>query len=345
MATEIISTVKQFILEQKLIKPHDKIIVGLSGGPDSVFLVHLLKIMQAEFNITLIAVHLDHEWRAESAQDAEFCKQLAAELNLVFVLGKASEITLTKKYSGSQEELGRALRRQFFAQVMREYNAQSVALAHHADDQQETFFIRLIRGATLSGLASMRPRAGCIIRPLLMLYKREILDYLHTHALAYRHDITNEQPIFLRNTVRHNILPALHKADKRFDKNFAKTLAHIQQTESFLEKLTAQEFSTLITTSINSTHTHTTDTTQITINSTINIDKLLTYDSFLQTRLVLKWLCTAQVPFSPSTSLLQEILRFLHQPGSKTHVFYGGQWVVVKQKQQAYIIKHVDNTI
>jgi tRNA(Ile)-lysidine synthase len=321
----LIQQIKHFIITHKLIKPHDTIIVGLSGGPDSVFLLHALEQLKNFFSITLIAAHLDHQWRSVSQQDADFCKEYAQQLAIPCIISKASEITLDKKYNGSKEEYARFLRQHFFKQVAHTYNAQAIALAHHADDQQETFFIRLLRGATTSGLASIRPKARLYIRPLLSITKAEIIAYLDQHKMSYVQDSTNLETNYLRNKIRHQALPALRAIDNRFDKNFNKTLEHIQNTELFLERLTFLTFSTISFKSADS------------IYITIQISKLLACDSFLQPRLIVYWLCAEKVFFNPNTGLFQEIILFLAQPSSANHTFYN-QWKIIKKKDQAFIL-------
>ncbi|MBA3954721.1 tRNA lysidine(34) synthetase TilS [Candidatus Dependentiae bacterium] len=318
----LLDRVKLYIQTKKLLQPHSTVIVGLSGGPDSVFLLYALKALEQELNLTLIAAHLDHQWRANSSKDALFCQQIAQRLNIPCIVRTACQISLDKKYNGSQEELGRNLRRSFFEHLAHEYNAHTVALAHHADDQQETFFIRLLRGATLSGLASIRALHGMYIRPLLSVTKSEILAYLHEHSITYTIDPTNDHTTYLRNRLRSQVLPTLKLADNRFDTNFTKTLQHIQDTENFLERLTTTAFLT-ITKKENNT-------------VILSINLFLACDEFLQPRLLLSWLCSMGVPFRPSTGFFKELTQFLKQPGPGSHTFYG-KWSVIKKSNQAYI--------
>lgn len=318
----LIHRVRLFIKEQNLLQPHSTLIVGLSGGPDSVFLLHALKALQEEYSLTLIVAHLDHQWRPDSHKDALFCQQLARDLALSCIVQTASEMPIAKKPTGSQEALGRQLRRAFFEQLAHEYSAQAIALAHHADDQQETFFIRLLRGATISGLASIRPSHNNYIRPLLSITKEEILAYLHEHALDYLVDPTNKHNTYLRNKIRNQIVPLLKLADCRFEKNCIKTIAHIQETDNFLNRLTSTTFSAI---------THTDNSTVI-----LNIPAFLACDEFLQPRLLLMWLCSMKVPFNPSTGLFNEIISFLKHTTSGTHTLYGS-WSIIKKKNNAFI--------
>lgn len=320
----MMESIKSFITKNSLISCNDTIIVGLSGGPDSVFLLHYLKSLAEQYKLTLIAGHLDHEWRSNSAQDAEFCKNLAQQLDIEFVGMKASELGKTVKYNGSQEEVGRKLRRHFFEQIRERYNAQSIALAHHAHDQQETFFIRLLRGSSLSGLIGMKPKDGFYIRPLLDISKTEILTYLLANNIDYVIDPTNTDNAYLRNRIRNQIIPALQQADTRFEQNFAKTVQHLQNTEQFLQKLTEQTFNQITIKQSDSWH--------------LNLAQFFNLDPFLQDRVLLYWLIQEKVSFVPSAGLLQEIKRFLKSSGNSPHRLY--TWYIEKRNATACINKH-----
>jgi tRNA(Ile)-lysidine synthase len=318
----MLSKITQYIDKHNLLMPHSTVVVGLSGGPDSVCLVHILMQLQKHYDIKVVAAHLDHEWRPNSAEDTQFCAELATRLGIPFVTAKASTIQVDKKPTGSKEELGRILRRCFLESVAQEHGATTIALGHHYDDQQETFFIRLIRGASIAGLASMRPKAGMYVRPLLDVTKTWIMQYLKEHNLSYREDYTNVSELYLRNRIRLNVLPAVRTCDPRFEVTFKHTLESIQETDDFLDRFTETLFSTLA---------HGEDETLL-----IDKDKLLACDAFLYPRLLVHWLCKMQVPFTPTTSFFEEIIRFLKQPGSGTHSMHP-MWSIVKKKNMVSI--------
>jgi tRNA(Ile)-lysidine synthase len=317
--------IENFIVKHNLIKKNDTIIVGLSGGPDSVFLLHFLASLQTTYNLSLIAAHINHEWRTESDQEQIDCQRLAQTLHIPFVTIKRSEFMLSYKHNGSQEEYGRKIRRQFFEQVMREYNADSIALAHHAQDQEETFFIRLMRGTSLTGLTGIKPHHGPYIRPLLETDKDDILAWLHAHNIPYALDASNNSPDYLRNRIRLNVLPALRACDQRFASNFLTTLNRLKAAEQFLEQLTTQTFAT-----ISSTHDN---------QCIIDIAALLATNEILLHRLILHWLITEKVTFAVSQALLDEIIRFLRNSNDGTHTIHN-QWSLIKKQKKVYI-KHL----
>lgn len=317
--------IHNYITKHNLLPAGSLVIVGLSGGPDSVFLLHILASRQKSHSITLIAAHLDHGWRPESAQEALFCKQLCADLNIPFVTKTIAQLGATLSYNGSKEEYARRMRRFFFEQVKKEYKADLVALGHHAIDQQETFLIRLIRGATVTGLCSMKPKHSFYIRPLLETNKEDIINYLLSQAIPYVTDPTNTSLHFLRNRVRHQVLPALHTSDSRFAHNFQRAINNLHETERFLEKLTKDTIAHLAT--------YTDNTLKI------NLPLFHLQDLFMQQRILMHMLIHEQVPFTPTQRFLQEIIRFLNNhTGTKTHRIHQ-TWFIIRKQSWAYIEK------
>lgn len=302
--------------------PHNsKLIIGLSGGPDSVFLLHQLAQLQKELRLELIAAHLNHGWRQEAARDEQFCRDLAAQHNIKFIAAHASEFPEVKE-NGSQEALGRNLRRAFFKKLSAEHGNAPVALAHHQDDQIETFFIRLCRGAGLQGLRGMKPHDGIYIRPLLNMTKAEILEYLHTNNIPYCIDHTNEHDTYLRNRIRKYALPALRSCDERVETSLMRTMGHFAQLDDFVQQQVAATFTALTETRAG--------------KSWLSLEKFFSLHPFMQHQIVLHWLCCERVPFTPSQGLFEEIMRFLKQSGNGKHVLYQN-WKLIKQDSYVQI--------
>lgn len=315
-SNQLFERIYSFCQEQNLLSPGSTIIVGLSGGPDSVFLLHYLASLRQEMNLTLIAAHLDHGWRAESTKDAQFCQQVADGYQIPLIIKNLKDMQVSFKSNGSKEELGRKARRAFFEQVAQEHGATAIALAHHADDQMETFIMRLIRGASLTGLAGMKAKDGLYIRPLLTISKQEILDYLHEHKIPYVIDASNESDEYLRNRIRNSVIPALKSCDDRYEKNFANTHAKLIETEKFLQQMAT--------------------TTLLTIaneNNALDIQKLLALNPVLRNRVLINWMIIHKVPFTPSQGLLNEIVRFLENSKNNTHTLYQ-KWHLVKKENK-----------
>ncbi|NBP16807.1 tRNA lysidine(34) synthetase TilS [bacterium] len=302
-----------------LLQPNSTIIVGLSGGPDSVCLLHYLATHKDKLNIKIIAAHLNHEWRSNAHEDVEFCKQLCETLQIPFVTKKASELDFTPKDNGSKESMGRTLRRHFFKTVAQTYQATAVALGHHQQDQIETFFIRLIRGTTITGLGCMKERDGLYIRPLLKTSKTAILQYLKEHGLSSVYDATNDSHDFLRNRIRLRLAPVLTECDQRAEQQIINTIDTLQETESFLTDLTEETFKTVFD------------------GKKLDLKKFFACNPYLQKRVLIVWLYHHKSLFTLSNSFLDEILRFLTKPNGATHQL-SSTLIITKKKHQAELV-------
>ena len=201
--------------------PDDPHLVAVSGGRDSIALLHRLTTHGFK---NLIAVHLDHRLRAESGEDAAFAKKFAASLGIQCVTDTADITALAKNHRLSIETAARRARHEFFARIAIGRECPRIFLAHHADDQVETFLHNLLRGAGPSGLCGMSnvstleirsakfSAALQIARPLLGTWREEIDAYIAQHKLPYREDASNADPRFTRNRLRHAAIPALTAA-------------------------------------------------------------------------------------------------------------------------------------
>lgn len=184
------------------------LLAAVSGGPDSVALLHLAAAWAAARRRPLAAAHFNHRLRgAGSDQDAAFCHQLCAGLGVSLSVGDGDCRPLARRRGRGLEEAARHLRLEFLAHVRRERGLTAVATGHHRDDQAETILLRIGRGTGLDGLRGLRPRRGRLIRPLLGATRGEILDYLQAHGLPWREDPTNLDGSNLRSRVRRELLP------------------------------------------------------------------------------------------------------------------------------------------
>jgi tRNA(Ile)-lysidine synthase len=312
-STNLLRPVDDYVAQHHLINPSDTIVIGLSGGPDSVFLLHYLVARRHEWQLNLIAAHLNHGWRAEADADQQWCKSLCERLNVPFVAQHAREIILDKKPNGSKEEQGRLLRRAFFNEVAQKYNAQSIALGHHHNDSIETFFLNLIRGSTISGLQGIKPKHKNIIRPLLCVTKQEILDYLKENKIEYLEDVTNVQLDFLRNRIRHQIIPAFEATDSRYENKIVQTMEHFAEVGQFLNTTTQETLS------------------KISNNGAVDLKAFNTLSPFLQKRVLLVWFKQHKVPIIYSSAWLDEILRFIETGKKSSHTIVEN-WQIQKNK-------------
>ena len=224
-----------FSCESTLTALPQSLLVGVSGGVDSVALLHALVAVGRKPGV----LHFDHGWRTESKADAEWVRKLAQKYGLKFI---GAKMRLTAR--GPREADARAARYAFFAKVVRRLKIPHLVLAHHADDQVETFLLQLLRGAGASGrgMDSTSERDGLILqRPWLGIWKKEIIAYARKHKLAWREDSTNADTHHRRNLLRRKVLPYLQK---QFGKQVAENLfraAEITRAESeWLDTLCAK---------------------------------------------------------------------------------------------------------
>lgn len=288
-----------------------KLVLGLSGGPDSVCLAHILKKLSGSMGFDLVAAHMDHGWRADSDKDVTLCKTLCQELGIELALGHAEDFKDKIKKSRSKEELARCARRAFFEQVLNSHDAQAVVLAHHAQDQIETFLIRLVRGSSLSGLAAMKTFNPPYFRPMLECPKSWIDGFISEVKANYITDPTNQSEDFLRNRIRMGVIPELEKADSRFMAKALETIQNLQAEDSVLEDLAtgfvgSDEQPKIVT------------------------SDFLSLPKALQARVLVKLFVLAGANFRPSQGLFDEAIKFLSGPNGGTHQL-GDNFVVTKK--------------
>ena len=204
--------VEQYILQQELISPGDNELIGLSGGGDSVAMLHILKSLCTRMCFTLCAAHLNHVIRGEAAQeDAEFVLDFCDFYGIRVYGGYADIPRLARQRGETLEQAGRMLRYDFLEEAKAFFGADKIAVAHHMDDQAESRLLHLARGSGLRGLCGMAPRRGDIIRPLLCLSKAEIESYLTNENLPYCTDATNFIAEGTRNKLRLETIPYLKR--------------------------------------------------------------------------------------------------------------------------------------
>lgn len=229
------------IREQRLFEPEDTLIVAISGGADSTALLDLLANLPG-FVPRLVAAHVNHCLRgADSNADEQFARDLAARYDLPFESIRIDVKELAAQRGLNLEDAGRRARIAFFEELREKWRAAAVALAHHADDQAETVLMRLLRGSGPSGLSGMQYRNDRgFIRPMLDITRAEIETYLTEQGLTWREDASNSDGNFLRNRIRHELLPLLEGYNPAIRQRLGVTAALLADEDALLNQLTEQ---------------------------------------------------------------------------------------------------------
>jgi tRNA(Ile)-lysidine synthase len=220
----LLERVRQTIRKHALACAETRVLVAISGGPDSVALAHLLLALQETGDLVVVGfAHFNHQLRgADADADEAFCRTLAAALGVPNEVGRDDVAAAARVNGRSTEDMARELRYKFLEDAADRTRADAIAIGHSLDDQAETFLLRLIRGAGTRGLGSIRPRAGRVIRPLLEVPRADLRQYLAAHSLAFRTDATNADVSIPRNRVRHELIPYL---EREFSPGISRVLA------------------------------------------------------------------------------------------------------------------------
>lgn len=222
------------ILDQHLSKK-DTVIAAVSGGADSVFLLHMLLKSPAK----IIVAHVNHLLRKEAVGDQHFVEKLAKAHGVKVETLKVDVANLAQKNKQGLEETGRKVRYDFFAKLAKKHHAALIITAHNADDNLETRLLNLTRGAQLQGLIGMDMLSQIgkkkLFRPILNIDKKEILAYLKLKKIPYRNDATNDDRKYSRNFIRHEIIPLLKKLNPNLTKTSAKNSQNLREIDEFLE--------------------------------------------------------------------------------------------------------------
>lgn len=242
--------VEHAIYTHRLFEPGAHILVAVSGGPDSVALLHALWNGRERWSLGLTVAHLNHQLRDQASdEDAAFVTRLCASLNLPCVLETADTGPYCRQRRCSTETGARELRYAFLERVAQACGANRIATGHTADDQAETVLMRLVRGSGAAGLSGIRPaREQRIIRPLLYVTRDQVMAYLAARRLTIRKDATNDEPDVLRNHIRLRLLPLLQEAYNPEIRSALCRLAEILRDESdYLEEAVAGAFADSVT--------------------------------------------------------------------------------------------------
>lgn len=241
---QIKSTIKKYNMLQK----GDGVMAGVSGGPDSVTLLHVLNSLKKEYSLNIVIAHLDHKFRGEESEaDRKFCESLAKKYNLEIAWEAIDVPKIAKEKGISPEEAARFERYDFFKRASKKKGIEKIAVGHTRDDQAETVLMRIMRGAGMKGLGGISPVKEMpgfkIIRPLIEVSRKDVESFVSEAGLKFRTDSSNEKSIYTRNKIRLELIPLL---EKEFNSNIKEVLANmaenLQIENDFLARYARRKF-------------------------------------------------------------------------------------------------------
>lgn len=229
----MLNKIRNFIRQYQLIQPDDQIVCAVSGGADSVALLFALFLLRESMEFTLSAAHFNHCLRgSESDRDEAFVCQLCEQLNIPLQVGKTAVVAGKK----GLEAAARDARYSFFETL-----PGKIATAHTADDNAETVLMHLVRGTGLKGLGGISPQNGSLIRPMLTVTRQDVLAFIQEYHLTFVTDSTNDTDLFLRNRLRHHVMPLLQKENPRLPENLSAMALRLRDDELVLNEMASAE--------------------------------------------------------------------------------------------------------
>lgn len=241
--------VRKTIREYNLIEKNDSIVVGVSGGPDSMTLLSILLKLKEEFNLKIYVAHVNHMLRENAIKDEEYVKEFCEKNNIEIFIKKANISEIAKKEKIGLEEAGRNIRYNFFEEVLKNTKSNKIAIAHNLNDKAETIIMNTLRGSGISGLKGIEAKRKKYIRPLIEIERYEIEKYCIENEINPRHDESNDDNTYTRNKIRNIVIPYIKN---EFNPNIIKTLNRlseiIKEEDEYVQSETEKIFKEILLT-------------------------------------------------------------------------------------------------
>ena len=243
----LVSKVRDTINKYNLIEYGDSIVVGVSGGPDSMTLLNILLKLKDEFNLKIYVAHINHGIRENAIIDEEYVKEFCEKNRIELFVKHADVIKLSQNEKTGLEETGRNVRYTFFKEILKKTKSNKIAIAHNLNDKIETIIMNVIRGTGKTGLKGIEPKRDVYIRPLIEITRSEIEDYCNNEKLNPRHDESNDDNTYTRNKIRNIIIPYLKE---NFNPNIIESINRLSdiivEDENYLEEETEKVFNNIV---------------------------------------------------------------------------------------------------
>ena len=227
------------IKEENLIQKKDKIVVGVSGGPDSITLLECLNKYKEKLEIEIIVAHINHLIRKDSTEDEQYVENICKKMNIKCYIKRENVLNIAKNEKIGTEEAGRKVRYEFFDEILKKEKANKIAIAHNMNDNAETILLNLLRGTGLNGLEGIQPMEyNKYIRPLINISRKEIEEYVEKNELKPKIDYTNKENIYKRNKIRNELLPYLKKINPNIVESLSRLSKIVKEENTYIKKET-----------------------------------------------------------------------------------------------------------
>lgn len=330
-------TVSTFIDKYDMLPHHSIVVVGVSGGADSMGLLHYLDSIKDDKGLKLVVAHVDHMFRGqESEEDMRFVQHQCEKRNLPFESEQIDVAAYQRDRKLSPQVAARECRYAFYEKVLEKHGAGILALGHHADDQVETILMRLGRGSSMAGYAGILPKRpygnGVMIRPFLSITKADIMEFLKLHEVPFRHDPSNDKDAYRRNRLRHHVLPLLKEEFPGLHERFQAFSEQVQENEQYIEASIEKEWNDVIISKVKD-------------RVILSRKPLLFMAKPLQRRgiqLILNYLYNNEIPPSLSSIHIDNLLSLLESehPSGRLHFPHGLQ--VIKSYNECTLTFDMD---
>lgn len=235
------------ITKYNLIKSGDNIVLGVSGGPDSICMLDILKQLKEELNFNIYVAHINHMIREEAIEEERYVEEYCKKNNIECFIKRENIIEISKMKKIGTEEAGRVVRYEFFDQVASKINSNKIATAHNLNDKVETVIMNILRGSGISGLKGIEAQRGKNIRPLIECERYEIEEYCKQKKLNPKYDKSNNENIYTRNKIRNIVLPSIKE---EFNPNIVKTICRLaeeaEETSKYLNEIVEKSYDDIL---------------------------------------------------------------------------------------------------
>ena len=313
---------------KSILSINDVVVVGVSGGPDSMCLLHLLNDLKDELKLKIIVAHMNHKVRKEADQEEEYVKKYANDNSLIFELYELKE-----KINSNFHSEARIIRYKFFEELVNKYNASFVMTAHHADDLIETILMRIGRGSNLKGYSGFeiltQKENYKVVKPLIYYTKNEIIKYMNDNNYKYFIDNTNNEDDFLRNRYRHNILPKLKEENENIHEKYYKYSKVLLDADNFINKY--------INNLLN----------KIYQEEKLDIELFKKEDEYIQRRLIEFILSTIYIDdlYKVDDHIVDEIIKIIYSKKPNLSILLPDNNKIVKEYNNLFVDKEINNNI